>query len=56
MIVGSRFCMDFVSHVLRRIFPNMDIDSLRVRIIWNTIGLHTTSLGLIPGNWEYRAT
>lgn len=48
--------MDFVSHVLRRIFPDMDVDSLRVRIIWDTFGLHTASLGLIPNNWEYNAT
>lgn len=48
--------MDFVSHVLRRVFLDMDGDSFRVRIIWNTIGLYTVALGLIPGNWKYRAT
>lgn len=48
--------MDFVLYVLRCVFLDMDVDSLRMRIIWNTIGLHTTSMGPNPGDWKYHAT
>jgi len=48
--------MDFVLHLLGRVFLDMDIGSLYMRLVWNTIGLHTAPLGLIPVSWKYRAT
>lgn len=34
----------------------MDVDSHRMHFIRTTIGLHTATLGLIPGSWKYHAT
>lgn len=48
--------MDCASDVLRRVRPDMDVGSFRVRPVRDTIGLHTAALGPVPGDRQYRAT